>query len=1204
MEKTTKTVMNFTAEQQAAIDFPGHCLVTANAGSGKTQVFSTRFVNTAMKEKDARKIVAITFTDKAASELYNKIAKEIDTRIDNKDTKEWERDLLYRLRRQLISAQISTIHSFCSGILKRFPVKAGLDANFTPIDQRVSKELIEKSIEETIKESLSPEDPIGQNDNVKYLIRFFGSKQSLSDEITRLINNRTDVFDLEEIYSAPIQDIAQGFADKFDTLARDLFSPEDITRLYHNLCLINETVMDRIKGEKKEKDKEKPLANHKLVQEVLNLFPDGIASIDGLFSFIRELDKKELLTKGERTLISVGYANKYVKDNAGTNIAEFNAFIKSALAFPFPDNRKDVELKLAGFGKILFAFFKTCNERYERKKKDNGFVDFEDILLKTRRIIVDEEVYSALRKEYSYIMIDEYQDTNELQYHLFLPVLDRLNHGNLFVVGDEKQSIYMFRNADLKVFNRTKDDIIKTGGEKKVLPHSFRMAAPNCLFTNDLFETLFEKHSTDPESLREKYNEVNNTPLKCGVGKDPVGKIEILLSDKSDLSNREADMVARKILLLLGKESFLIPGKNANKEPEHLDFRHMAVLCRKRKSFSSLEKAFVNYNIPYCIVGGQGFYQKQVIKDIYNYLAFLVNRRDDAALTGLLRSPFFSIPDSVIFEISHASGFTFWNKLRNSGKIPDAMRKIEENIMVSQRCDIPTLLRKILSETPFVSAVASRKNGSQELANVEKLIRVADDFSSRGFATLFDFVDFLSDTIKNDPKEPQAAVINDENAVKIMTLHQSKGLEFPVVFLFNSEDTTQDDKVRKKKITVNKEFGLITSVPGDTFFEKYQSAPINGLHNYIQLRKELAEDKRLLYVGVTRAANYLGISAGFERNKDGNFSFAERSFMGLIEQGMLKDKTFSDLFPSGTTEYFHTLRGSLEFLGGDVTSLEVTVPVFTVVEPVENPASENECTAPAFYNLGTVDDYYESEEIITASKFAAFVANPAAFYEKYVLGLKGDQNNGRYSGNKDGDEESQWLRELGSPKGTAIHAILSGGIKESELNTKLVCEIIETGTDFAYKDDENKKLQFASGIISEVKQYYASSAYKEISQHTDYKNEFEIFYYNEQFDYFMHGIIDKIIIDGNELTIVDYKTNDVKEKDLGRLSDYYMPQLMFYAVLAARMYPEKTSFRLQLVFTRFPEKKILYSCHRDDLAACEKQITDMILSLRKDEFQA
>lgn len=183
-----------TPNQQKALDYTNHISLTANAGSGKTFVLSKRFIEIVLKEKiPLTRIVAITFTDKAASELYKKISEQIEELLiasqDRQETKQLE-----SMRRQLISSNISTIHSFCMNILREFPVEAELDANFILIDEKLSLELIELSIEKIIRESLNNED----GERVKMLIRMFSSKNILEVELKTLVKNFTKVLFIED----------------------------------------------------------------------------------------------------------------------------------------------------------------------------------------------------------------------------------------------------------------------------------------------------------------------------------------------------------------------------------------------------------------------------------------------------------------------------------------------------------------------------------------------------------------------------------------------------------------------------------------------------------------------------------------------------------------------------------------------------------------------------------------------------------------------------------------------------------------------------------------------------------------------------------------------------------------------------------------------------------------------------------------------
>src|ERR1035437_7383420 len=228
-----------TPHQRNALNYHNHISLTANAGSGKTFVVSKRFVEIALKENIAlSKIVSITFTDKAASELYKKISECIEELIlttkNNSEVKQLE-----NLRRQLISSNISTIHSFCLNILKEFPVEAELDANFIPIDEKLSSELIEMSVDRMIKESLNSED----KERIKKLIRIFSSKSVLAGELESLIKNYVKILFIEDkIYQKSTDEIIEYYNKIISEYFEKLIGNE-LTDIYNNLIIINNIVL-------------------------------------------------------------------------------------------------------------------------------------------------------------------------------------------------------------------------------------------------------------------------------------------------------------------------------------------------------------------------------------------------------------------------------------------------------------------------------------------------------------------------------------------------------------------------------------------------------------------------------------------------------------------------------------------------------------------------------------------------------------------------------------------------------------------------------------------------------------------------------------------------------------------------------------------------------------------------------------------------
>ncbi|MEW6654922.1 MAG: 3'-5' exonuclease, partial [Bacteroidota bacterium] len=440
-----------------------------------------------------------------------------------------------------------------------------------------------------------------------------------------------------------------------------------------------------------------------------------------------------------------------------------------------------------------------------------------------------------------------------------MPILDHLRAGNLFVVGDEKQSIYMFRDADLEVFDKTKREIVKSAepGSSLNLPHSFRMFPQLVLFTNKLFGNLF----ANPQK---EFNEVAPSDLICTKSDIEIGSVGILLADTNSGVD-ESGLVAKKILNLLKSDKTITLGD-------------IAILCRKRKSFSEIETSLVKHNLPYLILGGKGFYQRQAIYDIYNYLTFLINPDDDLALVGALRSPFFNFSDAKLFRISMLNGKTIFDKLKkycqaevNTKFILDV---INDNLKAAASFEPYLLIRKLLNESGYWSVLSSKKNSDQETANVEKLLAVSREFSNKGFKNLYDFTVSLKEFIKGYEDEGQAQVAENKNAIKLMTIHQSKGLEFKAVFIYGTNSKGREDNVKAKDLSISKEYGLLTKVPVDKkYFSKYSVAPIAAFYDYKIKRKNYAELKRLFYVAVTRAVKYLYISASHKDYKPVNGSF-------------------------------------------------------------------------------------------------------------------------------------------------------------------------------------------------------------------------------------------------------------------------------------------------------------------------------------------
>jgi ATP-dependent helicase/nuclease subunit A len=1179
MQDTLKNIL--TPHQAAALNYKNHISLTANAGSGKTFVLSRRYLEIALNENiPLRNIAAITFTDKAAGELYRKIAAEIEKRLsDNPD--ESLRKKLGSIRRQLVSSNISTIHSFCIDILREYPVEASLDANFRAIDESLSNELVELSVEETIKSAF---DNSEDSEDLKYLIRVFASKRIFAEELFSLIKNRKNVFDIAQtIYTKSEKEIAEYFYQNFSELVHKIYiSRKDY--LHKNLQTINNAVLEISRRNKL------AVPASAFIEELkVNLTAEKYLNI------INSLLELIFTKSNKRTIKKTGYMPGDVQIRYPEQVDFVEMYFNEIKTLLLTQNHFETETELARFGKKVIKFFNKASDLYEEKKKENGYLDFEDILLNTRKILKNKNVKLALSEKYKYIMVDEYQDTNEIQYQIFLPILDDLKAGNLFIVGDEKQSIYMFRDAELEVFSETKKNIEDTSGKDflLMLPDSFRMAPGICLFANTVFGNLFN----DPNEF---YNEVENSELVCARNESVKGKVEILIGGEDETGpDSEPELVAKKILRLI------------NEEKENINWADIAVLVRKRKNFNPLEKIFSKYKIPFSIVGGTGFYQKQSVYDIYNYFSFLLDRNNDTALVGILRSPFFNISDAQIFEISREKGFRFWNKLfyycKDKPEISGIYKILEVNLVLVKSCEPTFLLRKILNETNYLSVLTSKPNGTQELANLEKLINLTTSFNQQSFRTVYDYLNYLKESIERTDDESQAAVAEESNSVKIMTLHQAKGLEYKAIFLFKCDEISQMNSITSKKITAVKKAGLLTKVPvKENYFFEYEPAPVVNIYNHIIRKKEIAEIKRLLYVGITRAMDYLYISSSFKKN----YKYSDASFTGLLTEALNPNFDSQDYKISSKLKFL--MKKNDKYITEE-KPLSLSIPIIKKIDEIDNIEALKETGfLPGKLNTDKINDLPEGE-IISATKLSIFYQCPLKYQLTYEFGFtklmeqfkdwRSSQKERKYEFNpyeenaiKDDDEKS--FRNYGDIKGRIIHKILQKEIDQPDL-METALEMIKYEQDIL--DETNISYNdFANEIVSDLNKYYESAAYSEISNQHNCKNEFEV--YSKEGNYFLFGIIDRIAIEGNKAVIIDFKTDDIEKSEIQQRFESYLTQLKFYSYIVSRLYKNILEFELKIIFIKHPGEKVSIKIKRNELDEIRNSVMEMVLKTRKGNY--
>lgn len=1191
----------FTPNQQNALGLDRHISLTANAGSGKTAVLVERYLKIAVEKNiDLSKIVAITFTEKAAAELYSKISEAIEHNIV-KAPQDRKHNYI-SLRRQLYSAKVSTIHSFCTEVLREFAVDADIDTGFSVADDTQSRELIAISFEEFRKEFFSPDFPQEKKESVKSLIRLFGSWAKLSEIISLLISKRKHLSLLKdrlyskkpaeisasfnEIYSCQLDLIIRSFASDFIEITRSAFG---------------DGFLPPKKGRENDKKNvnillakfEQGLANNINPLELLNII-GAIRDIPFTKSGFREFYKKHF---DELTTSRLNYYGKV-----------FNLLKCEAADFLL---HKD----LAVMGKSLIDVYNNVVNRYDEKKRNKGILDFEDLLLKTEQVISIESIRDILKSRLNYIMIDEYQDTNEIQYNIFLPLVNFLHENNFFVVGDEKQSIYMFREAELEVFRTTKEDIKRETGETGVLEleESFRMTPALALFSNVVFSRLMES----PLPL---FNEVGYSPIVCAKNEDLQSKIEILLADKTndesigDIKAEEIKLVAKRI-------------KQLKNEVDRLNYRDIALLCRKRSIFSSIEKVFPAENIPYSVIGGDGFYQRQTVYDIYNYLSFIVNKEDDLALVGLLRSPFFMLSDAEILEVSlenmnspYGISVSLWDKLQafslRTSLYQETVAGLLDNLKASSTVELVSLIRKITGEGYFLSVIASGKNGKAEIDNLEKLVKIAGDFAAKGFRTLYDFTVFLREAIENEDKEGLASPPDDSDTVKVLTIHKAKGLQYKAVFVVNMDTVPDSRGAVAKVIKVSKDSGLLTKLPvNNDFTAGYVETPVQKTYEFIRLKKELAEAIRLFYVAVTRAENYLFLS-GAKTSE----SFKEPSFFSFLSRGLRNSFSGDNIELKGLLNRALLENGKYKISGNEET---IIIPIIRDIQSKpEKPSSEPHSPPAEIFHVN-IDNTVEfpSDEIYSATKISTFLQCPLKYKLSYEYGFgkfayltpppQTDSNNNRNFHEFNPEEDDNLKSDSETPsvynkislfKGSIIHAALEKDVQINDIDS-LIETILRNETDFT-----RYNLIPLESLTDKVKKilgtFYESGTYDSLSSFRNYKNEFKVSLRDS--DYILYGIIDKVIFDGeNKMIIVDYKTDNIwppDEKTIISRGREYINQLLFYAYLLSKVV-ENREIEIRIVFVSYPGTVVSELVNPDSVRAFGSAIGECVRAIRAKQFQ-
>jgi ATP-dependent helicase/nuclease subunit A len=440
-----------------------------------------------------------------------------------------------------------------------------------------------------------------------------------------------------------------------------------------------------------------------------------------------------------------------------------------------------------------------------------------------------------------------------------------------------------------------------------------------------------------------------------------------------------------------------------------------------------------------------------------------------------------------------------------------------------------------------------------------------------------------------------------------MTIHQSKGLEFPIVFLYKTDEAGMSNAIKSGEVRVDKKLGLLTKVPVDqNYFEEYQTAPIAAMYNYFEDKKNNAELKRLLYVALTRAKDELYITISIQKEGD----FKKDSFINLLAVGLKNDFSGNEIILNSELEFLKTKNDKYVNVK---EKINLQIPITTDIE-IEFEKMEKSIRDADDVEINTSSLHsQEKGEIISASKVSIYNQCPLKYLLTYDYGFgkfNSDYLNFRFSEKskkesklfayEDQDEKDDLRFESFETKiidydpalyGRLFHKCMEKSVKTEDLEHFIYNELGSKNQDEAVLKKLLHRLQ------NDLEYFYRSELFLAISAKENYKNEFEIYVADK--DYFLHGILDKIIFDENKISIYDYKTDDIEKKEIKKHSVYYLMQLKFYLYIASKLFSEFDIFEGSLVFVKHPENPVTLSYNKSNLQELELEITNIIKSIRK-----
>jgi ATP-dependent exoDNAse (exonuclease V) beta subunit len=1116
------------AQREVLFDPASHTLVAAGAGSGKTRLLVAYFVHALLDlGLELEDLAAVTFTRKAGSELAEKIRQEL-IRCDRPD-----------LARRIDSAAIGTIHGLCRRLLAAESLAAGVDPSFGVLEadteSLVREEVFAKAWSRAVEEATEDE------------LRVLASREGTMSELVLSLYDR-----LRGMGQAVPRVIIAG-------------SPSAPGAREELIGLCDEALRQGYQTAKIGPDLQKSLGRITACRQWL----ERVATV-------AEADLRVGDTSGFFPSMVTRSAKSYLEPVRDSLIR-----YRQALA----------EHELKRLVDVVNKLLSVFHEQYEAYKESRGVLDFSDLELRAGAMLRGGAAgpVSGGPVLASHVLVDEFQDTNEVQ----CAIINGLRPERLLMVGDARQSIYSFRGADVEVFlARVRDE----GINQFRLDTNYRSRPEVLTFVNHLFS-------------RPSFFEDRFSPLlagrKFGAGDgsdDPrgeVGPTEILVVERTAAEGEEDELAKQQA------EAYVVADRIRRLVDEQGWHRSdIVVLLPQLTEVNQYQDALFARGLDVYVVRGKGYYSQDEVADVSALLRLLLNPNDDLALLTVLRSPLAAVSDDCLYLLGRASrarrSRSLWQVIRDGSAadrieaadrerlqaLLDRLERVRERV---GRPGLSRLIDEVLTACDYDLCLLAAPHGKRRFANVRKLMRMAADFEDlegpdlKGFVTLIESLGDMGDDEGNAP-----SLAEGEDVVRVMTVHQAKGLEFPVVVLAGLCSDARG--YRAPEIMVGGDGRMAARVKVPSSSPDHPSwGPADAIIEE-QQRRKAEEDVRLLYVAMTRARDLL-ILVGSRKAEDK----LEGSRIGRIVAALGQDPPPAPGV-SVPLDDIHALAMGVA---------PVPVADDESASPGTSVAGEIRVAAPpclldlAVHGIATRQ--------VSFSALAAYDRCPRRFYLERVLGLGATLPLSVAHPSTDPEAAEPGVM---SPEEARLDDVES----QSGVNAGILVHALLEGLDLAGGRPAGADLRVqAAGIAAEkglkVPEEVIERAAALAAAFWEHPlagtpeagralREAPFFFVQDGIA--VGGVMDLLIQDGHRWLVADYKSNALRGRSPAEVAEGYRLQAAMYCLAALKA--GAPAVRMEFVFLERPDEPVAFEYRPEDLPALHERLEGALAGIKNDDF--